>query len=156
VDLMYRMRRRGLALYLFDNNNHPARDAEGRLIVLANRWGTTEDLTLHESELLWISRVNANDCAVIDVSQIPHNTTLTSRDPNLVLDADTVYEARLIPLLLDEDFSNGRGVWKTVDQGDRNAPSVWQVRETIAGQHAEAHGNIVIVPTTNALSQVDP
>src|SRR5207249_2619445 len=29
VDLMYRLARRGLGLYLYDNNNRPVRDAQG-------------------------------------------------------------------------------------------------------------------------------
>jgi len=39
VDLMYRIERRDLGLYLYENNNRPVRDAQGRLIVLSNRWG---------------------------------------------------------------------------------------------------------------------
>jgi hypothetical protein len=59
VDLMYRLERRNLGLYLYDNNNKPVRDAEGRLIVLSNRWGVTEELTLTESDVRWITVVNA-------------------------------------------------------------------------------------------------
>ena len=47
VDLMYRLARRDLAVYLYDVNNRPVRDAEGRLIVLANRWGEVEYDDVH-------------------------------------------------------------------------------------------------------------
>jgi hypothetical protein len=58
-----------------------------------------------------------------------------------VLDPDTVYEARLIPLLLREGFRNyevnasahgpsGKlGRWEVHDEGDSNTPSKWEVRE---------------------------
>jgi hypothetical protein len=153
VDLMYRLQRRGLALYLFDNNNRPARDAEGRLIVMANRWGKTEDLWLDESELLSISRVNANGCASLDPDLIRHDKTLNSL--GLVLDPDTVYEARLIPLILDEDFSTGLGVWQTIDEGARNAPSKWQIRKSLTGSQAAVSGKVVTLDGTPDLSTVD-
>ena len=55
VDLMYRLARRDLLLYLYDSNNQPVRDAAGRLIVSANRWGVTESVTLSESTVRYIS-----------------------------------------------------------------------------------------------------
>ena len=150
VDLMYQMRRRGLGLYLFDNNNRPARDAAGRLIVLANHWGSQEDLTLTEGDLLYIRQVNANSCAVLDAQQIVRNKTLTSSDASLILNADTVYEGRLIPLLLEEDFSAGLAAWRVVDQGDRMAPSNWKTRASLSGSSAVANGNLVTLQNTNA------
>jgi hypothetical protein len=142
VDLMYRLDRRDLGLYLYDNNNRPVRDAQGRLIVLTNRWGVTDDLMLTESELRWIITVNASTCAVLDTTLIPHNKTLTSAADGQVLDPDTVYEARLVPLLLHEDFGTlalGAKVigsagsldrWVAEDQGNLSRPSHWEIRET--------------------------
>ena len=142
VDLMYRLERRDLGLYLYDNNNRPVRDAQDRLIVLSNRWGVTEELTLTEvSETRWIIVVNGSDCAAIDVSKIPHDKTLTSVAEGQVLAPDMLYEARLVPLLLHEDFGDvavGTVVhgpadkldrWTISDEVTTEIPSRWEVRE---------------------------
>ncbi len=142
VDLMYRIDRRDLGLYLYDNNNRPVRDAEGRLIVLSNRWGETEELTLTESAEYWIETINASTCATLDTEMIPFNKTLTSAAPEQVLDPDTVYEARFVPLLLHEDFSDYElgtiadgpddtlGRWQVHDQGSSYGPSRWRIEAT--------------------------
>jgi hypothetical protein len=46
VELMYLLNRCDLGLYLYDNNNNPVHDVQGRLIVINNHWGVTEDLNL--------------------------------------------------------------------------------------------------------------
>ncbi len=140
VDLMYRLHGRDLGLYLYDSNNQPVRDVLGRLIVLTNRWGRTEDLSLTESEKLWITVINGSNCASLDTTVIPHSTTLSAADGQ-VLDPDIVYEARLVPLLLHEAFAgytlgtiaagpSGRlGRWVVRDDGGNDGPSQWQVGE---------------------------
>ncbi len=105
VDLMYRIDGHDLGLYLYDSNNRPVRDAQGRLIVLRNRWGRTEELTLTESEERWINTVNGGDCATLDITIIPHDRTLAAAANGQILNPDTGYEARLVPLLLHEDFN---------------------------------------------------
>jgi hypothetical protein len=139
VDLLYRIDRRDLALYLYDANNRPVRDAQGRLIVLSNPWGVADQLSLSESDLRWVETVNASDCASLDISEIPHNTTLTAASDQQVLSADFVYEARLQPLLLHDDFagygagataigpSGALGPWTVHDDGTTGGPSSWQI-----------------------------
>jgi|GEM_PF-476606 len=141
VDLMYRIAGRDLGLYLFDNNNRPVRDVSGRLIVLNNRWGVTEDLTLTDSESDWVTTVNGSDCAVIDTTLIRHDTTLVAAAEGQVLLGDTLYEARLVPLLLHDTFTTlhvgdtaaGSGAtlgrWTVVDTGVNGGPSHWEIRE---------------------------
>lgn len=141
VDLMYRLERRNLGLYLYDSNNQPVRDAQGRLIVLSNRWGVTEDLTLTRSEDVWIRVIQGSDCATIDETVIPHDVTLTSAEEGQVLDPDTVYEARLVPLLLHEDFgglavgtivtgpSGSLDGWTVHDEGSNGGASRWEIGE---------------------------
>lgn len=140
VELMYRMARRDLGLYLYDNNNRPVRDAEGRLIVLSNQWGETEELKLTESTEFWIKVVNASTCVTLDTDMIPHAKTLTSAAIGQVLDPDTVCEARLIPLLLHEDFgsypvgtdidgpSGTLNQWTVIDMGNQGGSSHWEIR----------------------------
>lgn len=143
VDLMYQLERRDLGLYLYDNNNQPVRDAQGRLIVLGNRWGRTEELTLTESERRWIRVVNASTCATLDARRVERSRTLSSAPDGQVLDADTVYEARLTPLLLHEDFrsyavgaamtgpAGSVGGWRVQDEGAFGGSSRWEVGEDL-------------------------
>src|SRR5205823_4777203 len=105
------------------------------------RWGEQEQLTLTETDQRWVSIVNSSTCATLDEQSIPHNKALASSDGGQILDPDTVYEARLIPLLLQEDFSeyddqtqiNGPtgklGNWEIQDEGATNAPSSWEIRQ---------------------------
>jgi hypothetical protein len=144
VDLMYRIGGRDLGLYLYDNNNRPMRDAEGRLLIQSGDWGAVEELTLTEGAQHWVALSNtANRCLpVIDQESIVHDKKLTSAIAERVLEPDTVYEGRLIPLLLREDFRNyavnasaqgpaGKlGRWEVHDEGDSNTPSKWEVSQT--------------------------
>lgn len=134
VDAMYALDRRDLGLYLFDNNSQPLRDELGRLVVLPNRWGRTDMLTLTESETRWIATVNASTCIDEDVTSIPHDRTLVVGENGLVLAPDTVHEARLVPLLLHETFNDDTGEelggWLVHDEAPNNGPSHWEVRET--------------------------
>jgi hypothetical protein len=146
VDLMYRLSGRDLGLYLYDASNRPVRDAEGRLLVQSGEWGAAEELTLTEGEERWVAlSESGNGCLpVIDRSTIVRDRTLVSAVAGRVLDADTVYEARLIPLLLRDFFSGyplggaaqgpaGRlGRWEVHDAGSTGGPSHWEVRETAA------------------------
>ncbi|MGH8067489.1 MAG: hypothetical protein ACRERE_20095 [Candidatus Entotheonellia bacterium] len=161
IDLMYRMARRDLGLYLYDSNNRPVRDAQGRLIVLSNRWGVTEQLTFTESEERWITIVNASDCATLNPDIIPHQKTLFSAAEGQVLDPDTIYEARLVPLLLHESFSDtSLAGWEkpASAEGTNGGPSQWEVRyhETLAGDQAAAAGAVVRLDGAPDLAQLDP
>ncbi|HEY0171734.1 MAG TPA: hypothetical protein VGB98_11985, partial [Pyrinomonadaceae bacterium] len=146
VDLMYRIGGRDLALYLYDSNNRPARDAEGRLLTQSGDWGAVEELTLTEGEQRWLAlAAGGNRCLPsIDESGIVRDRKLTSAVAARVLEPDTVYEARLIPLLLREGFAGhatgaaahgpagALGRWRVRDEGQADAPSHWEVRETPA------------------------
>lgn len=104
VDQMYAIAGRDLSLYLFDNNDRPARDAYGHLLMPPNRWGRQSTLSLTRSEERWLSHLDTTTCATIDWSKIARDKTLESSEQ--VLAADTLYEARLIPLLLHETFTD--------------------------------------------------
>lgn len=130
VDLMYRLDGRDLGLYLYDNNNRPARDAEGGLIVPVNHWGDGETLTLQAKDEFWVTTVNASTCLTLDAKKIPKNKTMALAERSQVLEADTVHEARLVPLLFHDDFSQGLSAWQVVDEGTANAPSAWSTGST--------------------------
>lgn len=158
VDLLYRIDQRDLGLYLYDNNNQPVRDASGRLLVLTNEWGKAESRTLTESEKRWISVVNASTCASLDQTIIPPDRTLTSAG-GAVLNADTVYEARLVPLLLHDDFSHGITNWGgAVDEGTRGGPSQWAANYhvTLSGSASTSSGSLVTLSGSPDLTSIDP
>lgn len=154
IDLMYRMARRDLGLYLYNGNNQPVRDALGRLIVLSNRWGTAEKLTLTEREERWVKVVNDSTCAKLDEQKITPNKTLTSAAEGQVLDPDTVYEARLVPLLLHEDFTEDLAGWQTIDQA--SPASKWEVmgHKRLHGENATATGTTLNLDGSPDLSKV--
>jgi alpha-tubulin suppressor-like RCC1 family protein len=153
VDLMYRLARRDLGIYLYDNNG-PVRDAQGRLIVLSNRWGRTEQLTLTESEESWLAIVDESGCALIDPTVILHNRTVSASPEEQVLDVATLYEARLVPLLLHEDFSEDLTGWQVVG----GSAAHWQVRghKTLSGAAATATGVVVTLDGSPDLAGLDP
>jgi hypothetical protein len=144
VDLMYRLARRDLGLYLYDNNNQPARDIRGRLIALDNRWGRAAQVTLTDGEQRWIDLVNTRGCASFNRSTILRNRGLTSA-AGQPLAADTLYEARLIPLLLREGFTSGLSGWQVISEGTNAGPASWGPRghQKIIGTNATANGTLV-------------
>ncbi len=141
VDLMYRMSGRDLGLYVLDANGRPARSAEGLAIVPVNRWGRTETLTLAGSAETWVTRLETSTCTVLDRQRIPHDVTLDSVTPDQVLLPEALHEARLVPLLLHEDFrghavgaaatgpSGTLGRWRVAEAGSAGGPSQWRVGE---------------------------
>lgn len=158
VDLMYRISGRDLGLYIYDSNNRPTRDAEGRLLVQSGDWGAVEELTLTEGEQRWLALSNSdNGCLpVISTETIAHDKKLTSAVVGRVLAPDMIHEARLIPLLLREGFqrfsagvtaqgpSGKLGGWQVRDEGSIDSPSNWKVDETVApaGKYLTQTSNI--------------
>jgi hypothetical protein len=135
VETMYRMDRRDLGLYLFNASNQPARDSRGKLLALTNRWGKSGTLTLSESETHWITLIDSATClsTKLDPRTFPHDNTLASTEPDRVLAPDTLYEARLVPLLFHETFVGGKpgdrpDGWYADDAGPGGS-SLWRVME---------------------------
>ena len=129
VDLMYRLAGRDLALILYDRNNRPVRGRNGAVAVLENPWGVAETLGLTETETRWLALIQGSDCVPdVDQTQIPKDLTLAA--PAEVLAPDMLYQARLAPLLLHEDFARiaaGIGRWQVHDLASTGGPSAWSV-----------------------------
>jgi len=154
VDLIYRMSGLGLGLYLYDANGRPARDAEGRLLTESGKWEKGAAPTLTPGERRWLALSKSASChqPAIDEKDLPPDKKLTSAIAGRVLEPDTIYEARLTPLLLHEGFDgyaagaaaqgpSGRlGRWQVRDDGDSNTPSVWSVGA--AGGHVTQTSHI--------------
>jgi hypothetical protein len=156
VDLMYRLAGRDLGLYLYDHNNRPVRDAQGRLVVLSNRWGQAEAQTLTRSQTRTIRTYNASTCALLDSDTIQRDVTLASAAEGQVLEADAVYEARLVPLLLHDDFvglagtvAGGTGAklagWTVQDVDTSHGPSTWvgKGHQAFRGKQATLVGSVL-------------
>lgn len=156
VELMYRLAGRDLGLYLYDNNNRPVRDVKGRLIVLSNRWAKTEEATLTEGEERWLYLLGESGCAPATPmpQEVLSDTTLVSASEGQVLEADTLYEARLVPLLLHETFSKDLVGWNT----GGGALSDWERRGhgTLRGSQATVNGTVVRLDGSPNLSGLDP
>jgi hypothetical protein len=142
VQLMYRLDSRDLALFLFDQNNQPIRDTEGRLVVLRSGWDVAAEPIVDSSEMVWLTTLQLSTCAGTLSLQLQDDEQL--RLPGITLDPDSVYEARLNPLLLHEDFNDdglyqladsasGTGAvlgrWTVEDQGGGAGTSTWVVQE---------------------------
>jgi hypothetical protein len=132
VDLMYRSAGRDLALMLYDRNNLPVRGRNGAVAVSENPWGATETAGLSEMETSWLAMIAANQCVPdVDETQIPKNLTLTA--PDEILAPDALYQARLMPLLLHEDFArieSGTGRWQPHDFTPKGGASAWSIGHT--------------------------
>lgn len=113
IDLAYRMGGRDLALYLFDANDRPVRDARGRLVVVEDAWGDPGEQLLDRFQRRWVETVLESDCIDIDAETIERTDTLETALTTApqVLDADSNYEVRLRPVLVRETFADGDAGW---------------------------------------------
>jgi hypothetical protein len=129
VDLMYRLAGRDLALMLYDRNNLPVRGRNGGVAVAENPWGVVETAGLTEIETRWLALIDASSCVPdVNRTQIPKDLTLAA--PAEVLAPDMLYQARVAPLLVHEDFARidtGTGRWQVHDFASTGGPSAWSI-----------------------------
>lgn len=137
TDLLYRLANRDLALYLYDSNDTPVRDAEGRLVVEENQWGTTESLLLDRASRRWFARLDASPCIDLDDYNIELTKRLVTGDDR-VLEPDSVYEARLRPLLYRTTWADGTTGWSGVDEGTASGSWLVEGHESLTGSDATA------------------
>ena len=106
VELMYALAGRDLAMYLFDQNGQPIRDAEGAIVTPRNAWTdpAIEQVTLNRSASRWIHTVTSSNCGDDDPPAIPLPDQITSVFAGQTLQGGLLHETRLIPLLLHETF----------------------------------------------------
>ncbi|MEF8843102.1 MAG: DUF6603 domain-containing protein [Haloarculaceae archaeon] len=148
VETLYRMARRDLALYLFDTNDRPVRDAAGRLIATENQWGSTDAVLLDDHDRSWLRRVKGSGCMDVDERTLPLDDALAA-DDRVVLGPETSYEARLSPMLLQDTFDDGRGHWHKVGHHQPDLVQ-WQTpgHDRLAGDNAEPDGTTVTLEVT--------
>ena len=111
VELMYRRGRRDLTLRLFDADNDPLRGADGRVLVSDSHWRPSEQPAISASTKEWVAMVKAIDCAPtpdFDDASIIGSQTVAAPSEEAVLAAETLHQARLVPMLLHETFVEAR------------------------------------------------
>lgn len=111
VESLYAMADRDLRLQLYDEDDRPVRDADGRLGTARNPWGKAGTHALERHDRTWLSRV-ADACGGVDEETLPYEDVLADGNPRRVLDPDTTYEARLVPSLVRETFVDGGDRWE--------------------------------------------
>ena len=143
VEQLYRAVGRDLGLYLYDANDRPARDRNGRMLTPPNRWDRMPTLTLSATDEHWLVQVDGSACLPqIDRTTIPRAATLARADQ--LLDPAALYDARLVPLLAHDGFhayalgatAAGTGAvlaagphrWVVRDDGTVPSASRWIVR----------------------------
>jgi hypothetical protein len=142
VQLMYRLDGRDLALYLLDQNEQPVRDAEGRLLVLRSGWDVSANPIVDTAETTWTTTLQASTCAGSVAITLERDEVL--KLSGATLDPDTIYDARLSPLALHEDFNDADiyqlddsaagtdatlGRFTVEDQGGGSGTSTWVIAE---------------------------
>ena len=126
VATMYSMASRDLSLYLFDSNDQPVRDRQGRLMAIDTLWDPVERNLFDDQTQTLIEQANA--CTSIDIEKITRPIQATACD--YLMEADTVYEVRIIPLFLCEDFSSGElDSWQAIDHG--SGSSSWEINSEL-------------------------
>ena len=134
VDQMYRMSGRDLSLILYDRNNKPVRGRNGGVAIADNPWGVAESLSLEAHEESWLAMIAANECVPdLDRTTIAQDLTLAAAAE--VLAPDMLYQARLVPSSLHEDFARiaiGTGRWHPHDFTSNGGASAWAIGHTMA------------------------
>ena len=128
VELMYKIAKQDLWIYLFDNDGQPVRDAFGRIIAFGNVWGKPEEIELTEEEEIYVWLMENSLCIDFDRNSIPKKDIHDYSAQDRFLLPQKLYEARVIPLLLHETFESG-GIegWQIVDEGKPLHSSKWEV-----------------------------
>jgi hypothetical protein len=123
VELMYKISKHDLGIYLFDNNGQPVKDAFGRIITLSNAWGKAEELELSEAEETYADSMEDATCLDFDRDSIPRNDVLENRAMERYLLPQKLYEAIVIPMLLHTTFyEESIDITRIENEGNRDRP----------------------------------
>jgi len=127
VELMYKIAKHDLGIYLFDNDGQPVRDAFGRIITFCNVWGKAEEIELTEEEEIYVGLTKGALCMDFDRDSIPPKDILGNSAGERFLLPQKLYEARTIPMLFHETFdSKSTEEWTFIDEGNVDS-SRWKV-----------------------------
>jgi len=131
VELMYKIAKHDIGIYLFDNNGQPVRDAFGRIVALSNVWEKAEELELSEAEEAYADSMEDATCLDFDRDSIPKKDMLENSVRERFLLQKKLYESRVIPMLLHETFSSIIGStdgWTFFDEGNKEGgKSIWKI-----------------------------
>ena len=154
VDLMYRAEGRDLGIYLFDHNDQRVEHFAGRLLSAVHSWQRATHAVLTAAEAVWAEVVADSPCVTLDPDTKPGDSTLQDTTAGRLLDPDSVYEVRLIPLLVRDEFAGlpegteatgpagTLGEWRVADAGTEQAPSRWRIEQETAGRYVNQVSNV--------------
>lgn len=128
VDLLYRLAHRDLTLQILDSNGALARDAVDRSLSFPNPWGVTGGLVLDDASAAWLAAVDP-ECLPINHGTIAHNQTFGTTGVPLLLEPATRYRARLVPLVVHDDFAAPGHAHGAHAEGDGARIGDWLVAE---------------------------
>lgn len=138
VELMYKIVKRDLGIYLFDNDGQPARNAFGRMITLSNAWGIPEEKFFFVPESKYANQMKNAPCIDFDEDSTPPRDLLENSAQGRFLLPRKLYEARVIPMLLHEMFtSRSLEGWSIRNEGNVNAPPTtdnWEILKFTVGE----------------------
>jgi len=109
AELMYLRAKRDLSVRVYDVDNQPVRDTSGRISIPVPSWERSRSQSEKESVVLWVGMVNDSACRPDDLppfdqSSVVRNQTLSAPGADVVMRAQTLHSARLVPVLLHESF----------------------------------------------------
>jgi hypothetical protein len=165
MERLYLLAKRDLTLRLFDANNLPLLDEDGRLVLASARWGQSIDPKIASSVQRWIGILNSAACRPtppFDPSQVVRSEVIDAPSEEVLLAAETLHQTRLVPMLLHETFVNARTSLLADGQGfrldrwhaEQNGPnpSAWAVQfETVIDPTTGAPIDVWFATETNQL-----
>lgn len=109
LELLYLTARRALSTRLFDVEGRAVRGENGRVAIPTPSWERSRQQSVKESVALWVALVNGGQCRPddlppFDTDTLVRNQALAAPSEDLVLAAETLHQARLVPVLLHESF----------------------------------------------------
>jgi hypothetical protein len=134
IDLAYRLARRDLTIHLYDDNDRPIRDEQGRLVLEESNWGPTPELLMDRATARWFATVGESECLDLDGMTVEATKRIERESDRRVLKANTIHEARIKPLLFRDRFDNGLDIWSggsswEIDEHNGYALGVLQVED---------------------------
>jgi len=165
AELLYLTARRTLTTRLYDVDDNPVTQKDGRAFIPVPSWERTRQSTLKDSVALWIGMVNGSECRPDDLppfdsSTVVRNQSLSARGEDVVLDAETLYQARLVPSLLHETFieplagliADGAGhrLERWTAEAEGGTTPHWEIdSETISGAPGTTAATVFFVKETS-------
>lgn len=94
VEQMYLQANLSLVIKLFDNNDLPVTDLDGKPVEFQNQWGDNPQVSLTREEQQWVLSTNAQGYCLLDYTEKGKTTNLSAK--GIALRPETLYKAKLM------------------------------------------------------------